>query len=399
MSIQIGEPPRADGSPRGIALFALGFRPFFLLAGISGVVLVSLWLLMWQGKLPLDGYFNPMQWHAHEMMYGYTASVIAGFLLTAVRNWTGLAVPIKGKLAALAGLWLLARLLILVPGAPGLLVAIVDLLFFPLVGASLFRPLWYGQNKVNRYFLLLFAAMTLGNLLFHLDALGYAPGLWQRGSYFMLDTVLLTLLLVAGRVMPFFTEKAVAGSNPRNLPWVEKASFVLIVLLAFSQLLQPGGVLAGGLALLLAIVQIVRLGGWYHHGVWRIPVLLILYAGYSWLVVGLALRGLSNLIPLNPNLGLHGLTVGAIGVLTLGMMSRVALGHTGRDINTARLTNVAFLLLNLGALFRVVLPLLLPAKYSVWVNIGGGLWVIAFVLFVIVYLPILVRPRVDGRPG
>ena len=399
MSIQIGEPPRADGSPRGIALFALGFRPFFLFAGISAVVLLSLWLLMWQGKIAPGGYFNHMQWHAHEMLFGYTASVIAGFLLTAVRNWTGLAVPIKGKLAALAMIWLLARLLMFVPIVPGFVVALVDLAFFPLVGASLFRPLWYGQNKVNRYFLLLFAAMTFANLLFHLDALGIAPGMWQRGSYFMLDTVLLTLLLVAGRVMPFFTEKAVVGSSPKNIPWVERAGFVLVILLAFGQLFQPLGVVAGGVALALALLQVVRLAGWYHAGIWRIPVLLILYAGYTWLVIGLALRGLSSFIQVSPNLGIHGLTVGAVGVITLGMMSRVALGHTGRDINTTLLTNLAFLLLNIGAVLRVLLPLVLPSQYTTWVNIGGGLWVLAFALFVIVYLPILIRPRIDGRPG
>lgn len=398
MSIQIGEPPSAIAG-RGFALFALGFRPFFLFAGFSAVIFLVLWLLFWQGRLPVSGYFDAIQWHAHEMLFGYVASVIAGFLLTAVRNWTGLAVPVKGKLAGLAMIWLLARVLILIPGAPGVLVALVDLLFIPLVGLSLFRPLWFGQNRSNRYFLLLFASMTCANLLFHLDVLGLIQGWWQRGAFFMLDTVLLTLILVAGRVVPFFTEKAVAGSTPRSFPWIEKSGFALVILLAFAQLIMPQGLLAGVLAILLALLQGIRLAGWHHPGVWRIPVLWVLYTGYIWMVIGLTLRGLSSFGLLSYQLGLHGLTVGAIGVLTLGMMSRVALGHTGRGVNTSNLTNLAFVLLNTGAVFRVMMPMLAPAQYTTWVNISGHLWVLGFVLFVLVYTSVLIRPRVDGRPG
>jgi len=398
MSIQIGEPP-SEIAARGFAFFALGFRPFFLFAGFSAAILLALWLLVWQGKLPASGYFDAMQWHAHEMLFGYAASVVAGFLLTAVRNWTGMAVPIKGKLAGLAIVWLLARVLMLIPGVPGLLVALVDLLFIPLVGLSLFRPLWFGQNKTNRYFLLLFASMTFANLLFHIDAMGVMPGLWQRGAFFMLDTVLLTLLLVAGRVMPFFTEKAVAGSTPKSFPWIEKSGFVCLILMAVAQLVMPHGTLAGVLAILLAALQAIRLANWHNPGVWRIPVLWVLYTGYIWMVIGLVLRGLSSFDLLSYQLGLHGLTAGAVGVLTLGMMSRVALGHTGRDINTSALTNLAFILVNIGALFRTIMPMLVPDKYTIWINISGGLWVLGFALFVLVYTSVLIRPRIDGRPG
>ncbi len=398
MSIQIGEPPSAIAA-RGFAFFALGFRPFFLFAGLGAAIFMTLWLFGWQGRLPISGYFDAVQWHAHEMLFGYAASVVAGFLLTAVRNWTGMAVPIKGKLAALAMIWLLARVLILIPGVPGVLVALVDLSFIPLLGWSLFQPLWFGQNKVNRYFLLFFASMTFANLLFHLDVLGVMPGLWQRGAYFMLDTVLLTLLLVAGRVMPFFTEKAVAGSTPKSTPWIEKAGFVLLVLMASVQLMMPHGPIAGVLALLLSVLQVLRLAGWHHPGVWRIPVLAVLYTGYIWMLLGLALRGLSSFGLLNYQLGLHALTAGAVGVLTLGMMSRVALGHTGRDINTTSVINLAFVLLSIGAFFRVIMPMLAPGQYYIWINLSGGLWVLGFVLFVMVYTSVLIRPRIDGRPG
>ncbi len=399
MSLQIGEPPVMRRTGR-FALFALGFRPFFLAAGISALVLLGLWLALWQGVVPAGGYFTLVEWHAHEMLFGYAAAVIAGFLLTAVKNWTGMAVPVGRTLVMLSLVWLLARLMVVTPGLPAPLVALVDLAFIPLVGWSLWRPLWYGQNKVNRMFLLIFAGMTLANLLVHLDVLGVSRGLWSRGVYLMVDMVLLVLLLVAGRVVPFFTEKAVPGARSQVRPWVEKATFVTMVAAALVELAWPHGPLGGALLLLVALVQAIRLAGWYNNGIWQVPILWVLHTGYAWLVLGLALRGLAGFDLLPYAVALHAITVGGIGVLTLGMMSRVALGHTGRNINdTGPLMPIAFALLNLGAAVRVGGPLFMMEKFNLWINIAGGLWILAFLAFVLVYTPILIRPRVDGRPG
>ncbi len=382
------------------ALFALGFRPFFLAAGISALVLLGLWLALWQGVVPAGGYFTLVEWHAHEMLFGYTAAVIAGFLLTAVKNWTGMAVPVGRLLVIISTVWLLGRLLVVTPGMPGVVVALVDLVFIPLVGWSLWRPLWYGQNRVNRVFLLIFAGMTLANLLVHLDVAGLSKGLWPRGVYLMVDMVLLVLLLVAGRVVPFFTEKAVPGARSAVRPWVEKATFITMTLAAVVELLLPHGPAGGILLLLAALVQAVRLWGWYDGGIWRWPILWVLHLGYAWLVLGLALRGLAGFDLLPYAVALHAITVGGIGVLTLGMMSRVALGHTGRNINdTGPLMPVAFVLLNIGALVRVFGPLFMVEKFNLWINIAGGLWMLAFLAFVWVYTPILIKPRIDGRPG
>ncbi len=382
------------------ALFALGFRPFFFAAGISALVLMGLWLALWQGVVPAGGYFTLVEWHAHEMLFGYTGAVIAGFLLTAVKNWTGMAVPVGRLLVFISSVWLLGRLLVVTPGMPGLVVALVDLVFIPLVGWSLWRPLWYGQNKVNRMFLLIFAGMTLANLLVHLDVAGVYQGLWPRGVYLMADMVLLVLLLVAGRVVPFFTEKAVPGARSMVRPWVEKATFITMILAAAAELVQPHGPVGGVLLLLAALVQALRLWGWYDGGIWRWPILWVLHLGYAWLVLGLALRGLAGFDLLPYAVALHAITVGGIGVLTLGMMSRVALGHTGRNINdTGPLMPVAFVLLNIGALVRVFGPLFMVEKFNLWINIAGGLWILAFLAFVLVYTPILIKPRIDGRPG
>ena len=399
MSLKIGEPPVMRNSG-GFALFALGFRPFFLAAGISALVLLGLWLAFWQGVVPARAYFTLVEWHAHEMLFGYTSAVIAGFLLTAVKNWTGMAVPTGRLLVVISGVWLLGRVLVVTPGVPQAVVATVDLAFIPLVGWSLWRPLWHGQNKVNRMFLLIFAGMTLANLLVHLDVMGVAPNLWPRGAYLMVDMVLLVLLLVAGRVVPFFTEKAVPGARSRVRPWVEKGTFIGMVIAALAELMLPHSALAGSVLLVVAVIQGIRLSGWYHTGVWRVPILWVLHVGYAWLVLGLALRGLAGFGLLLPSVALHAITVGGIGVLTLGMMSRVALGHTGRNINdTGPLIPPAFVLLNLGAVVRVFGPWLAPQYFNSWINIAGGLWMLSFALFALVYTPILIKPRIDGRPG
>lgn len=399
MSLNIGEPPVMLKSG-GFALFALGFRPFFLAAGISALVLLGLWLAFWQGVVPARGYFTLVEWHAHEMLFGYTSAVIAGFLLTAVKNWTGMAVPTGRLLVFISSVWLLGRILVVTPGAPQWLVAVVDLIFIPLVGGSLWRPLWHGQNKVNRMFLLIFSGMTLGNLLVHLDVAGVAQGLWPRGVYLMVDMVLLVLLLVAGRVVPFFTEKAVMGARSVVRPWVEKATFVTMVIAAVAELVLPHGPVAGVALLAAALIQAIRLAGWYNTGIWRVPILWVLHVGYAWLVLGLALRGLAGFGLLPVAVALHAITVGGIGVLTLGMMSRVALGHTGRNINdTGPLIPVAFVLLIVGAVVRVFGPLFAVAQFNLWINIAGGLWMLAFGLFALVYTPMLIKPRIDGRPG
>ncbi len=399
MSLNIGEPPvaRKNGN---FALFALGFRPFFLAAGVSALLLLGLWLAFWQGVVPAKGYFTLVEWHAHEMLFGYTAAVIAGFLLTAVKNWTGMAVPTGRLLLIISSLWLLGRVLVVTPGLPQWLVAIVDLAFIPLVAWSLWRPLWHGQNKVNRLFLLIFAGMTAANLLVHLDVAGVAEGLWPRGAYLMVDMVLLVLLLVAGRVVPFFTEKAVPGARSTVRPIIEKATFISMLIAAIAELILPHGPVAGVALLVAALIQGVRLSGWYNPGVWRVPILWVLHIGYAWLVLGLALRGLAGFGVLPYAVALHAITVGGIGVLTLGMMSRVALGHTGRNINdTGPLIPIAFVLLNLGAAVRVFGPLFMVENFNTWINIAGGLWMLAFLAFVVVYTPILIKMRVDGRPG
>ncbi len=397
-TIQIQEPPNT-GALRGFAPFALGFRPFFALAGLGAFILIALWLLLWHRGMAPDAYYGRLGWHSHEMLFGYVAAVVAGFLLTAVRNWTGVDTPTGVPLAALALLWLLGRLLPWLPDVPPWAIAGVDLAFLPLLGLALLRPLWRGRGRVNRLFLPLVLAMALANALVHAEALGWLAGAGRRGTELMLDLVLLLLIWVAGRVLPFFTERAIAGARPLRRPWVEWVGPVLLIALAALHLAGGSGAPVAVLALALGLVQAVRLAGWHQRQVWGIPILWVLFSGYGWLAAGFLLQGLAALGLFPTSLATHALTVGALGVSTLGMMARVALGHTGRPLRARPAVGAAFLLANLAAAARVLGPWAVPGGYLAWIMLAGLCWLLAFGIFCWVYLPILARARVDGRPG
>jgi uncharacterized protein involved in response to NO len=393
--------PSSSPAPevRGWAPFALGFRPFFTLAALSALILMALWPLVWHGQIGPPSHYDAIAWHSHEMLFGYAAAVIAGFLLTAVRNWTGVDTWTGPRLALLALVWLAGRLLPWVGGIPVGVLVVVDVAFLPLLAISLIHPLWAGQNRVNRVFVPLLCAMALVNLLSHLQLIG-VQNPFGDARRVMLDLILLLIVVVAGRVLPFFTRSVLPGFQPVSRSWVEKGSVLLRGLIGLNDLfaLLPI-VVSAGLWLLFALLQLLRLAGWYEMRVLRMPVLWVLHAGYGWLILGSLLYGLSMLGLFTPSGALHALTIGVVGVFTLGMMARVSLGHTGRSIDVSMPTALSFVLMNLGALVRVFGPAAFPEKYALWVDIPAGLWVLAFGLFSYGYVPLLLRARVDGKPG
>jgi len=375
--------------------FALGFRPFFLLAGAAGVILMLVWLMLWHGLQ--EGYYGQVGWHSHEMLFGYAVAVIAGFLLTAVRNWTGIDTPAGRPLALLALLWLAGRLMPWLP-VPEWVVACVDMAFLPMLTLALVRPLWLGENRINRVFIPLLLSMSAANLLVHLQFLGIATTAIQ-GQGLMLNLVLLLILLVAGRVLPFFTRAVIPDFQPVTRAWVEWASYLLIGLIAMADLFSIEGAPSGMLYAVFGLVQALRLSGWHHLHVWKMPVQWVLHVGYLWLAAGSGLLALAEFGLFLPSAAMHAMTAGAIGIFTLGMMARVALGHSGRSIEVVEPMTWAFVVLNLGVLMRVFGPALLPQYYLLWILLSGLLWVMAFTIFLVIYLPILLRPRVDGKPG
>ena len=396
--IPLGDRPPTPSRIQGLTPFALGFRPFFSVAALAAILLMGLWLGFWSGRLPLPRYYGAIGWHSHEMLFGYTVAVIAGFLLTAVRNWTGIPTPSGRYLALLTLVWLTGRILPVIPGIPGWLLALADLCFIPLLALAIYRPLMRAQNKTNRIFLPLLAVMALADLLVHLQSLDLLHSA-AKGTGLMLNLILILLTLVSGRVLPFFTEKAIAGAKPRQSKRREQWVFGLIIAWTLAELLLPNPWLLSLLAFGVAFSQAWRLYDWHHPQVWRIPILWVLYSGLIWFVVGFLLKVLALQGIYSPTLALHALTVGAIGILTLGMMARIALGHTGRDLNPPRLVEAGFILLNLTVILRVFIPAVAPGFYALWIQISGSLWILCFALFAFYYLPFLFKPRIDGRPG
>jgi uncharacterized protein involved in response to NO len=386
-------------SSEGPALFALGFRPFFSAAGIAAVLLLLAWIPIWMGLFTLPDYYGPIVWHSHEMLFGYAAAIISGFLLTAVRNWTGVNTPHGRPLALLTALWLIGRLAPLAAGwIPAWLVALADLAFLPAAALAIQPALWQGEQKINRIFVPILLAMALANLLVHLQALGLTTTA-ALGIDTMLYLVAFLVSLLAGRVMPFFTQAMVPGYQATRHSWLEQATLAGFGLLILLQLFSAPAALVAVAALLLALTQALRVAGWHHVNVWRFPILWVLYTGMFWMIAGFVMIALASLGLVGANLAKHALGVGAIGVLTFGMMARVSLGHTGRPIEPKRSIEFAFVLLNLAAFARVFGPLLPIGSYTFWVHLSGGIWILCFLLFCGVYLSMLGRPRTDGRPG
>ena len=396
------EPPGKLPPPGGWAPFALGFRPFFLAAGVYAVLLMGLWLLVLRGSLDL-GTWPALVWHGHEMLFGFTVAVIAGFLLTAAQNWTGLRTPSGTPLAALFLLWLAGRLGFLIPGlAPGL-VALVDLAFLPVLALVLAVPILKAKQLHNAPFPVMLLALTAANVLAHAEVLGWTSG-WSTSSaslglHLAVYAVVTMIVVMGGRVIPSFTDNKLRTRARRwkAIEWLVPAATLAALLAA---LIAPDSLITALLAALAAGVHAIRLAGWYTHKYWSVPLLWILHLGYAWIALGFALLALSAAgLSATAVSSLHAFTAGGIGVLTLGMMARVSLGHTGRLLEPAPVMTRAFVAINLAALIRVALPLTFPGVYAQIMMAAGVAWVAAFGLFVVVYAPMLLRPRVDGKPG
>jgi uncharacterized protein involved in response to NO len=381
----------------------MGFRPFFAAAAGFSVLAMLTWTAMylagWHG--PSEA-LPPAVWHAHEMVYGYSLAVIAGFLLTAVRNWTGIQTLHGYPLLLLVLVWLAARILFFA-GGPGTIAlqALCDSGFSIGLIASLLVPVLRARQWKQIGILSKLVLLLASNLVFYAGLQGMIGDGVRLGLYSGVYLVIALILVMASRVFPFFIERGVDYPVQfTHRPWLDNAGLVLFLAFWIAKLARPeDGVVVAGLALALTLVHTVKLAGWYTPGIWQRPLLWVLYLGYGWIVAGFALQ-VAVAAGVSPFLSLHAFTYGSIGMISLGMMSRVTLGHTGRDVATPpSLLGMAFGLLQAGAVVRVLLPLLYPAGYRVWVGLAQALWLLAFGLFLYRLLPMLLRPRVDGQPG
>jgi uncharacterized protein involved in response to NO len=331
------------------------------------------------------------------MIFGYAFAVIVGFLFTAVRNWTNEATPTGGTLMSIAALWIAGRVLVLTPWHA--LAAIADTAFALAAAAGIALPLFRSRNHRNYFFVVLIAALGAANLAFHLAMAGAIDVAVDRWLRFALDVVLFVMAVMGGRVIPMFTANAVAGAQPRRVAWVEQAALGSVLALLAIDLTGAPPPVTAVIAGVAALAHGARLALWQPWLTAGRPILWILHASYAWIAVYLALRALAavDLVPVS--LATHALTVGAIGGLTLGMMTRVARGHTGRPLQARGPEVLAYGLIQLAAVVRVGGPLLVPQWGAAAIVVSGLCWSASFALFTVVFWPILARPRIDGRSG
>ena len=381
----------------------LGFRPFFFAALSFGVISIALWLVLYtfgKGILPND--YPIISWHAHEMIFGFATATVTGFLLTAVKNWTGIQ-TINGKpLLGLFLLWLFARVLAFIPSPWALpVLAVVDSLYLLGVTLAFSIPVFKVKQWKNLAFSGKLLILFIANIVFYLGLLGYLENGVHYGLYIGFYTVLAVIFNMGRRVIPFFIEKGLGCPfEAKNYHWVDVSSLWLFLAFSIADIFLPNHYLVAILAGALVVLHGARLYGWYHKAIWKKSLLWVLLIGYSWIVLGFILKFLSVFFSISPFLALHAFAYGGIGMITSGMMARVSLGHTGNNVfEPPKILHVIFGLLFIGAFARVILPLFLDQYYIHLIGASQVLWITAFSLFFIVYAPMLIKARADGRYG
>ena len=393
--------------PPNFSLFNLGFRPFFLGAGLIAILSMFVWYLLLQQALQLS-VLSSTQWHSHEIIFGFSMAVITGFLLTAVKNWTNIDTPSGRPLLLLFLLWAGARVAwLLLPFLPessaSLLVmaAVFDLAFSFYFALAFARPVFLSKqwNQIG----LLVKVMLMGvlNALCYLGLFGVLEQGMSWGVYGGFFIILAIILTMGRRVIPFFIEKGVTETvSLKNPKWIDHSSLVLFLLLAISEVFLNSPLITSLVAAPLFIIGCIRLFNWHTAGIWQKPMLWSLYLGMGFIQVGFLLFALTIFSPPLQSLAIHTLAVGGIGLITLGMMTRVTLGHTGRNVNQPPAYHTLLLgLLLLATVTRVLLPLIWPEHYATWLTLSQFLWITAYAVFVATFAPMLIKKRIDGHFG
>jgi uncharacterized protein involved in response to NO len=394
-SLHLIEEPPAPQRQR-FALWELGFRPFYLLASVFAALSIPLWALQFSGLLGHAYLAGPL-WHAHEMLFGFALAVIVGFLFTAGRNWTNLPTPTGPLLMGLAALWFAGRVLVLTPFGAAAAAANVA---FPLAAAvCLAVPFVKARNRRNYFFVGLLLAMSVASGFVHLTQFGVLDMPSWVGLQASLDIVLFILAVMGGRVIPMFTNNGVPGATATRRPFIEKSALGLVLVLAAADVAGLRGVPLALLAAAACAAHAARWALWQPWKTLKVPLVWVLHAAYLWVPLHLALRALAELGAVLPSAATHALTVGAVGGLIIGMMTRTARGHTARPLRADRIDTACYVFVLLAGVVRVVLPLLSPAATIASVQWSAALWSAGFGLYAWRYWPVLTRARLDGKRG
>jgi uncharacterized protein involved in response to NO len=378
-----------------------GFRPFFFLGPLWAIVVVGLWIQALAGAITLPTAFDPLAWHRHEMLFGFLGAVIAGFLLTAIPNWTG-RLPISGwRLAALVSMWVAARVAILFSASVGGLAAmLVEATFLLTLAGACAREVLIARNR-NLPVVGVVLLFALAAVIDHLEALKWitTDQLGWRGG---IALILILITLIGGRIIPSFTSNWLIKQRQARLPGQPSTfdTFAIVTtalaLGCWAFALKPG--LTAALLFAAGLFQLARLARWSGLRTMTEPLVFILHLAYAWIPIGLLLLGLSIVdLDVSGTAGLHALSAGAMASMVLAVMTRATLGHTGRELRADRGTMAIYALVTVGAMLRVAAPWL-PFDYLVVIKAAGTLWGGAFLLFLIVYGPKLLGARPDGRP-
>jgi uncharacterized protein involved in response to NO len=373
----------------------LGFRPFYLGGTLLAAFVVPLWVAMLLGGLPLKPVLPSLWWHAHEMLFGFAVAIIIGFLLTAGKNWTGLATPRGPVLGALVMLWLAARLAAL--GNSVLLFAILDVALLPLVALIFASLLIRARNYRNLPLALILMLLAASNALFHLAASGRMDIAVMAPLYAGLALITLVESIIAGRVIPAFTMAASPGLRLVASPVVERLTLGLTALAMMLWVVMPTGRVSASVLLAAAVAHTWRFFGWRTWLTWGRPIVWVLHAAYAWIPVALCLLAASQLGWLSVTAGVHALGVGATGGLIIGMVTRTARGHTGRSLVVSRAEVLAYALVMVAAFSRVLASLLSPQFYAAFLVLATATWTLAFLIYLWKYTPWLLQTRLDGK--
>lgn len=377
----------------GPALLSYGFRPFFLLGSIYAGVAVLAWLPMFQGELEVAALFSPRDWHIHEMLYGYLPAVVTGFLLTAIPNWTG-RLPLQGRpLLVLVATWLLGRLAVTASAWIGWFpAALIDLSFLLLVAGAAAREIVFGRNWRNLKVLIAVGLLFAGNATFHYEA--WLHGAADYGIRIGIAATILLVMMIGGRIVPSFTRNWLARENPGRLPAAfgryDIASMVCATGALLAWIAVPDGPATGAALIASGVLQAARLARWAGDRTWRDRLVFILHVAYAFVPLGFLLVGLASLAIVPAAAGVHAWTGGAIGTMTLAVMSRSSLGHTGRPLAANRAVQAIYALAVLSALARICASLH-PAWGLGLLHVAGLAWAAAFLGFALAYWRVLTK--------
>ena len=381
---------------RGPAILSYGFRPFFLGGSIWAVAAMALFIPMLQGNLALPTTLSPIDWHQHELLYGFLPAIVAGFLLTAVPNWTG-RLPVAGTpLAALFALWLVGRAAVATSALIGAgAAAFADVLFLVALGIIVAREIVAGGNKNNLKVLVLVSLLAIGNLVFHIETA--TAGTADYGKRIGIAAAVLLISLIGGRIIPSFTRNWLAKNGPKNLPApfgkFDAVTVASSVIALAAWIFAPTSMVTGAACGIAGVLHVIRLARWKGYRTFGEPLVTILHVGYVFVPLGFLLMALAIAFPaiVMPVAAVHAWTAGAIGVMTLAVMTRASLGHTGNELTASPTVLAIYIFAVIGALSRIAAAFGIEPQIMLHTAAAG--WILAFGGFAIVFGPLLVRSR------